>query len=159
MIAISGNCMLRRAKRSKNEVVAPEEEEELCSVVLLNCLIAIFRLLKATKTCLDGHLFARTVLCDVKQFAACFGSLWSTHLYFKDEKSVKRFPMKCSPISESVLLFGRFPGFCLFAFLVRATSRWSNGGKILTGETKETKIPCFSWNPKPHCPSPAYITR
>jgi hypothetical protein len=26
-IAISGNYMLRRTKRSKNEVVAPEEEE------------------------------------------------------------------------------------------------------------------------------------
>jgi hypothetical protein len=28
MMAISGNYMLRRPKRSKNEVVAPKEEEE-----------------------------------------------------------------------------------------------------------------------------------
>jgi hypothetical protein len=36
MIAINGNYMLRRPKRSKNEVVAPKEEEEADEIMWKN---------------------------------------------------------------------------------------------------------------------------
>jgi hypothetical protein len=47
--------------------------------------------------------------------------------------------VKCSPIFEKALLFGKFPGIAFFVLLVTSACRrrrvLSNGGTIITGKT------------------------
>jgi len=86
----------------------------------------------------DRHADCCCQVCDVVQFGSATFEQYTITLKYC---SIQR-----SPISESPLTFGRFPGFAMFVLLLRATSRCKMNTEQWWNDTDRGKLKYFEKN-------------